>query len=255
MPAALRRSSGASAPGARRPARRRAAAGRARAAATASRWRGDGVPRRRGRRAGQGALGAERGPVLDGGAHERGERGAARRRRSAASSLGRRLERDQEVRGDRGRRVVGGAVGVDDLDGAHARGARASASGGASARGVDPATAAAAPANVGAVLGARSSAGAAEGLVPAERVERRGAGAVADAAARAATRPAAAAISPSGTHSSTTSAPAPSAPRPSGPCHRDRASRRPSASARPRRPRPTIATEHPSCIGGGPSSK
>ena len=84
---------------------------------------GDGVLVAAGDRAGQGALGPGRGPVLHCGAHERDERGAVDPG-GGGELLGRALERDQEVRGDAGRRVVGGAVGVDDLDRAQAEGAR-----------------------------------------------------------------------------------------------------------------------------------
>ena len=88
-----------------------------------------------GDRAGERALGAERGPVLDRGAHERGEQRRGRRRRWR-QALGGALERDEEVRGDRGGRVVGGAVLVGDAQRAHPERARPAPRAVASARGV-----------------------------------------------------------------------------------------------------------------------
>src|SRR4051812_30562260 len=59
--------------------------------------------------AGQGAAGAVLGPVLDGGARERSERLAVDAG-GGGQPLGGALEGDEEVRGDAGGRVVGGAV-------------------------------------------------------------------------------------------------------------------------------------------------
>ena len=70
-------------------------------------------------RSGQRPLGPEPRPVLDRGAHQRHELRALDPGR-AGDPLGRRLERDQEVRRDRRRRVVRGAVSLGDLDRAHA---------------------------------------------------------------------------------------------------------------------------------------
>ena len=84
-------------------------------------------------RAGERALGPERDPVLDGRAHERGEqlaRLARARARRRGHLLRRRLDRHQEVGGDRGRGVVGGALVVGELERVACRGARASRVGG-----------------------------------------------------------------------------------------------------------------------------
>ena len=156
-------------------------------------------------RAGERALGAERRPVLDRRAHERHQRGAvdARGRRQA---LGRALERDQEVRGDRGGRVVGGAIVVGDARGAHARAASASASAAASARGVDAVDGAARAARTrraGAPAGTVISGCSANASWPASGARPGGARAVADERARARPRRPPRRSRASGTHSST----------------------------------------------------
>ena len=225
--------------------------------ATAVALAGDGLLVAAGDRAGQRALGPRAAAQFSTAARTSGTSARAVDAGGRGEPLGGALERDEEVRGDRGRGVVGGAVARRRPRPGACRGASASVLGGVQR------------ARRGAGHGGgwrrrswRRRSGTVisgcrrEGLVPGQ-----GASVVApeqwptSAAGRDAGR-GGGAISPSGTHSSTTSAPAPSAPRPSGPCDRDPpASRRRSASARPRRPRPTIATEDPSCIGAGPSSK
>ena len=69
----------------------------------------------------EGLLGARGRPVLQRRAGERDEQ-LARDAGGGGEPLGGALERDEEVRGDRGGGVVGGAVGVGDLDGAHPEG-------------------------------------------------------------------------------------------------------------------------------------
>ena len=126
LPAAARRRS-------RRPARRRARGPPARArrppragAATVS-----SSPRAIGPVSAVGRSGG--GPVLDARAHERDERLAvdARRRGEALRDA---LDRDEEVRGDAGGGVVGGAVLVGDVDGPHPERARELLRGGERAR-------------------------------------------------------------------------------------------------------------------------
>ena len=104
-------------------ARRTARAGRGAASSTAARWR---RPSRR-RRGRPGPVSARSGPSaarLSTVRRSSGQQQRARLARLEAGAggepLGRRLERDQEVRGDRCRRVVGGAALVVDLERHHA---------------------------------------------------------------------------------------------------------------------------------------
>ena len=83
----------------------------------------DGLLVAAGDRPGQRGGRAARRPVLDARAHERDERLAVDAG-ARGEALGQALERDEEVRGDRGGGVVGGAVLVGDVDGAHAERAR-----------------------------------------------------------------------------------------------------------------------------------
>jgi hypothetical protein len=132
-----------------------------------------------GDRAGERLLGAEARPALDARSHEREERVAVDAGRGG-EPLGGGLDGDEEVRGDRGGGVVGGAVLVGDcdrreadLDGDRVRnGARAGCrardgGGGAAERGR-------------AGGGDRHQRMEREALVGGEHVERRRAGAVAD---------------------------------------------------------------------------
>ena len=116
-------------------------------------------------------------------ADERDQQLAVGARLRGEQALGGGLEGDEEVRGDRRRGVVGGAVGVVDLDGAACRARSASSRAAASAPASAPATAQPAPANVGAGAGHGHQRVQREALVRRERRERRGAGAVADQAA------------------------------------------------------------------------
>ena len=158
---------------------------------------------------------AQPGPVLDGRAHERHEQFALDTH-AGGDSLGRRLERHQEVGGDRRGGVIGGPVLVGDLDGTHSeglgerRGQRQRPRGAAGDR-------RSGAGEIGTVRGhghqrdatrTPRAARARQGRSPPSSGRRAVPGRSA-AAARA--------ISPSGTHSSTASAPTPSAPRPSGP--------------------------------------
>ena len=102
--------------------------------------------------------------------------------------------------------MVGGAVRVGDLDRRACRARSASAAASASARGVLPAIAAPAPANSAPLGGDGHQRMQRERLVRGEHVERRSRPSSGRRAARAAIAPPRRAISPSGTHSSTTSA-------------------------------------------------
>ena len=105
--------------------------------AIAARWRGDGRLVAAGDRPGERPLGPERGPVLDRRPHERDEQLAVDAG-GAGEPLGGRLERDEEVRRDRGGGVVGGAVVVGDLDRPQPERGRELARRASSARGVLP---------------------------------------------------------------------------------------------------------------------
>ena len=193
-------------------------------------------------RSGQRPLGPEPRPVLDRGADQRHELRAVDAGR-AGDPLGRRLERDQEVRRDRRRRVVRGAVSLGDLDRPHPERVARFRSRNRSARGVLPAIAAPAPAKsapsaVTVISGCNENASCGASSprpVAPEQWPTSGPGAMC-AAARA--------ISASGTHSSTASAPAPSAPRPSGPDTSWPARSSAVARAVPSRPRPTMARRY-----------
>ena len=192
-------------------------------------------------RAGEGALGAERAPSSR---RSRARAGRARRgrRRARGEPLGGGLERDEEVRGDRGGGVVGGAVRVGDLDRRRGRGGARARSATPRAWAVVPATAAEAPASraapsAGTVISGCSenaSCGAsASSVVAPEQWPTRATAARSRRQRWRSRRP--------GRARSTTSASGRRAPRPSGPSTSSPASRRPAASARPRRPAPTIA--------------
>ncbi len=189
--------------------------------ATAARWRatvasspraigpGERAPRRGG-------------PVLDRGADERDEGGAVDAR-GRGEPLGGGLEGDEEVRGERGGGVVGGAVLVGDVDGRIPR-RPASVGGGAA-----PAAWSRRPRRrrrrVGVRAGERHQRVEGEALVAGEGVEARRArewptsGPGRDAPRRRRSRA-------SGTARRTTSAPRGAAPRPSGP-----ATARPAAAS------------------------
>ena len=122
-------------------------------------------------------------PLARGGEHDRRQL-RARDARGRRQPLGRRLQRDEVVRGHRGGRVVGDAVLRRDVRGAPCRAPCRASAAVSSARGVVPSIAQPAP---------RSTAGRAAGgdghqrvqgerLARAERLEPRGARAVADAA-------------------------------------------------------------------------
>ena len=204
-------------------------------------------------RAGEGLLGARSRPVLQRRAGERDEQ-LARDAGGGGKPLGGALERDEEVRGDRGGGVVGGAVGVGDLDGASRRAAaRVLATPSAAAE--PPATAQPAPANgalppAGTVirgwrLNASWSASGVSVVAPEQWPTYRARPGVSAAAA--------AAISWSGTHSSATSA-AGSAPRPSGPSTSRAAPASAAPKARPMRPAPMTAQRRGGVMRGFRSS-
>jgi hypothetical protein len=73
-------------------------------------------------RSGERLRGSEHRPVLDRGPNQRHEQGALNACRRG-EALGGRLQRDQEVRRDRGRRVVGRPVALGDLERVHPEGA------------------------------------------------------------------------------------------------------------------------------------
>ena len=161
--------------------------------------------------------GPSAGPVLDRRADERHEQ-LALEADGGADPLGRRLQRDQEVRGDRGGGVVGGAVR-----------ARRSRPGACRARGRDRRRAPGRAGccrrprrrrrrKLGALGGDRHQRMQREGLVRRERRPVRWRPSSGRRAGPGAMCAAAAAISASGTHSRTASAPCRRrAPRPSGP--------------------------------------
>ena len=131
-----------------RPARRRGRAARAPPRRRRARWAATvGLVAARDR-ARERPLGAERRDVLDRAAHAAAASSSPRlvrlEARAGGDPLGRRLERDQEVGGHRGRGVVGGAALVVDLERRHAE-PRARSAAKASASGVEPATAQPAP--------------------------------------------------------------------------------------------------------------
>ena len=98
--------------------------------ATASRWRGDGGLVAAGDRAGERRSGAVRGPVLDAWRARAGRASVAVHAGGRGQALGGGLERDEEVRGDRGGGVVGGAVLVGDVERAACPSARGERAGG-----------------------------------------------------------------------------------------------------------------------------
>ena len=163
---------------------------------------------------------------------------AARRRWPRAARPG--PPGDQEVRGDRGGGVVGGAVLVGDLDGAHLErvGERR---GGPQRASVVPATAHPAPAKRRrAALRHRHQRVEAEAFAVAEDVEGRRAGAVPEHA-RASRRPPPPRGSRRPARVRSTTGASGLAPRPSGPSTSMPASRSAAASAWPSLPAPTMA--------------
>ena len=176
-----------------------------RRSATAARWRATVASSPRAIGPVSARCGAERGPVGDARPHERDERLAVEAR-GLREALGEALERDEEVRGDRGGGVVGGAVGVGDLRPAACRASCASACGGgerARRRAGDRRGRAGerrARRAVTVISGCSENASCG-----AERGERRGGRACGrrGGPARAGSAAAAASIWPSGTHSST----------------------------------------------------
>ena len=159
----------------------------------------------------------------------------------ARQALGRRLESDQEVRGDRGRGVVGGAVVSASLDGrSPSASARLCGEGQRPGRCGPPSPPrrrrTSRPAAVTVISGCSENASCGR-----QHVEPGGARAVADQRARGDQRRGPGDL-PVGNAQQHRSAPAPSAPRPSGPRDSSRsAGAGRSASALPTRPRPTIA--------------
>ena len=152
----------------------------------------------------------------------------------AASCSAARLERDQEVGGDRGRGVVGDAV-LGRRSAPPAGRARRRARGRRrGSRGVLPATAAPAPVSgAGCPSPVKVISGCSENAGWGARTSRPQAPEQCPTARPGATLAAAAAIWPSGTHSSTISASEASAPRPSGPVTRRPAAENAAASVVP----------------------
>ena len=221
----------------RRPARRRGSSSSGARSATAARWRSTVASSPRA----IGPVSAAWAPSAAQFSTVARTSGTSAARSQAADALGGRLERDEEVRGDRRGGVVGGAVGVGDLDGRSCRARAASVRGGGAG-------------GVGAAGDAARGAGEvrARGGDGHQRVQRERLGR-GRAAGRASWRPssgrrggrgrsaaAAVAISASGTARRTTSAVLAVAPRPSGPSTgaRRRAAQRqaPFQDGRGRRP-------------------
>ena len=207
---------------------------------TAARWRATVASSPRAIGPGQRGPGAEPDPVLDRGAHQRREQLAVDPG-GGRQPLGRALERREEVRRDRGRRVVGGAVLVGDRHGAHAepRGelARRSRARAASSRRPPP--------RRRRIPSRRRAATVISGCSPNASWPASASSVVAPeqwpTGTRGVSAAAAAAIWSSGTQSSTASTPSGSAPRPSGPSIARPVARSADASAVPSRPAPTIA--------------
>ena len=193
----------------RRRARRTAASSSGVRSATAARWRATvaSSPRAIGPVSARSA--PQRGPVLDARRARAGRAAARSTPAVAASRSARALERDEEVRGDRGGGVVGGAVLVGD---ARRRASRALAPAPRAIverarRGAGDRAPGAARARRRRAGRAPSSAGAGEAPRGRRATSRPWRPSSGRRAARRRRRAAAAAISPSGTHSSTTSAP------------------------------------------------
>ena len=205
--------------------------------ATAARWRATVASSPRAIGPVSASLGAQPRPVLDRGAHQRREQRAVDAR-GGGEPLRRALERDEEVRGDRGRRVVGGAVVVGDRAWRACRAARparaprrAPAAWSRRRRRPRRRTPARRAARDGHQRVQR------ERLVAGERRRARSRPSSGRRAGRARRRPPRRRSRRPGTHSSTASAPSGRAPRPSGPSTWRPAARRAAARAVPRRPR------------------